>query len=156
MSRLYLLATDGSDVSGEAIEYAREFLNSEQTKILVLSVADESKLVPYLMEDEATMGGLNMNQFRKELEEQADDAIKKAVNTLETDGFEVDSRTEFGDPGTEICEIARDENVDGIIMGRRGRSTVGELLLGSVSHYVVHHVECPVTLVPSLEEGQET
>jgi nucleotide-binding universal stress UspA family protein len=52
-----------------------------------------------------------------------------------------------GNPGEEICEYARKTDVDSIIMGRRGRGEVRELLLGSVSQYVVHHTDLPVTLV---------
>jgi nucleotide-binding universal stress UspA family protein len=32
-------------------------------------------------------------------------------------------------------------------MGSRGRSTASELLLGSVSHNVLHNARCPVFIV---------
>ena len=53
-----------------------------------------------------------------------------------------------GEPSDVLCEIAR-ECGDGtfVVVGRRGWSTVHELLLGSVSNRLVHRGECPVLLV---------
>lgn len=53
----------------------------------------------------------------------------------------------IGDPGRTICAAARTWGADLIIMGRRGRSGVSELLLGSVSNYVMHHAPCSVLTV---------
>src|SRR6478609_2810468 len=44
-------------------------------------------------------------------------------------------------------KIADKEKVDMIILGSRGLSTAKEFLLGGVSHKVVHHAKCPVTVV---------
>ncbi|MCZ8054719.1 MAG: universal stress protein, partial [Microcystis sp. LE19-12.2C] len=46
-----------------------------------------------------------------------------------------------------ICKVAREENIDLIVIGRRGRSGLGELFLGSVSNYVLHHAPCSVLIV---------
>lgn len=52
-----------------------------------------------------------------------------------------------GDPGRKICEVAQTWQADLIIMGRRGRAGVSELLLGSVSNYVMHHAACAILTV---------
>ena len=68
--------------------------------------------------------------------------------------------TEFdqriGDPGPTICEAARMWDADLVIVGRRGRSGLAEVLLGSVSNYVVHHAQRSVLVVQMLESTQET
>ncbi|MCC0177773.1 universal stress protein [Waterburya agarophytonicola K14] len=67
--------------------------------------------------------------------------------------------TEFtqitGQPSSTICEFAQSCHADVITIGRRGRSGFQEMLLGSVSNYVVHHAPCSVLLVqtPILEES---
>jgi nucleotide-binding universal stress UspA family protein len=38
-----------------------------------------------------------------------------------------------------ICQIAKDWNADLIIMGRRERSALGELIMGSMSQFVTRH-----------------
>ena len=35
-----------------------------------------------------------------------------------------------------------------LVVGSRGHSAMGSLLLGSVSNHVVHHARCPVVIVP--------
>jgi nucleotide-binding universal stress UspA family protein len=56
--------------------------------------------------------------------------------------------TEFtqnsGSPGRAVCQMAKTWGADLIVMGHHGRSGLNELLLGSVSNYVMHHAPCSV------------
>lgn len=52
-----------------------------------------------------------------------------------------------GRPGLAICTLAQESQVDLIVIGSHGRSGLGEMLLGSVSNYVVHHAPCPVMVI---------
>jgi nucleotide-binding universal stress UspA family protein len=52
-----------------------------------------------------------------------------------------------GNAAAEILLIADEEKVDTIIIGSTGVNTVKEFLLGGVSHKVIHHAKCPVTIV---------
>lgn len=54
-----------------------------------------------------------------------------------------------GNPGLTICEVAQNWGADLIVIGRRGYlSKLEEVLLGSVSNYVLHHAPCAVLVVP--------
>ncbi|WP_235111848.1 universal stress protein [Acaryochloris sp. 'Moss Beach'] len=57
------------------------------------------------------------------------------------------SHKKFGNPRQEICDFAKEWNADLILMGSRGHSGVKELVLGSISNYVVHHALCSVMVV---------
>jgi universal stress protein A len=52
-----------------------------------------------------------------------------------------------GTPTEEILRLAREEQVDLIVMGTHGRTGVRHLLLGSVAEAVVRHAPCPVFTV---------
>ncbi|MCM3711838.1 universal stress protein [Sporosarcina luteola] len=52
-----------------------------------------------------------------------------------------------GDPSLEIIKYVNAESIDQLIIGSRGLSTFQEMILGSVSHKVMKHVNCPVTVV---------
>ncbi|NJR64956.1 MAG: universal stress protein [Leptolyngbyaceae cyanobacterium CRU_2_3] len=52
-----------------------------------------------------------------------------------------------GEPGVEICSLAKEWNADLIVMGRRGHQGILEAALGSISSYVVHHAPCSVLVV---------
>ena len=50
----------------------------------------------------------------------------------------------LGDPSNNICDLADELEVDLIVVGRKDRSGLEELLLGSVSSAVVHNAPCAV------------
>ncbi len=152
MNGQLLVATDGSDASEKAIEYTRDRFEPDRTSILLVSVADESTLIPYGVGGETAIGGVGFDEIRENLEAKANEVVEEGKQTFEGKGFSVEGRTYFGDPGSLICEVAREVDAEAIILGRKGHTTVGEVLLGSVSHYVVHHSDRPVILVPSSSE----
>lgn len=62
-------------------------------------------------------------------------------------GVETEVMQCTGEPSRNICTAAREGQVNLIVMGRRGLAGIGELLLGSVSNYVLHHAPCSVLIV---------
>lgn len=62
-------------------------------------------------------------------------------------GLKTNHALRFDDPGRGICQAIQELEVDLVVLGRRGLSRLNELLLGSVSSYVVHHASCDVLVV---------
>lgn len=52
-----------------------------------------------------------------------------------------------GDPAQEIVLVGKDLKADLVVMGRRGLGGLAEVLLGSVSHKVLHHWDGDVLIV---------
>jgi nucleotide-binding universal stress UspA family protein len=80
-----------------------------------------------------------VHKWLQELQQKAFDAGCKDVT------YEI----QVGDPGDCICEFAKDSHTDLIIIGRKDRSSLEELVLGSVSNHVVHNAPCSVLVVQS-------
>lgn len=59
----------------------------------------------------------------------------------------VEHRTAIGVAAEKICETARQEHADLIVMGSHGRSGLSRLLVGSVAESVMRHARCPVLVV---------
>jgi nucleotide-binding universal stress UspA family protein len=57
-----------------------------------------------------------------------------------------------GSPGASLVESSKGAEL--LVVGRRGRSVVTEVLLGSTSAYCLHHAHCPVVVV-STSGGQD-
>jgi nucleotide-binding universal stress UspA family protein len=72
------------------------------------------------------------------------DWLRTLVQAAADAGVPADIHQQLGEPGPLLCQIAREQNIDLILVGRRGRSGLSELFLGSVSNYVLHHSPCAV------------
>ena len=53
-----------------------------------------------------------------------------------------------GSPAPAIIALAEKEGADLVVTGRRGRGGFAELLLGSTSHQLSHHLDRPLVIVP--------
>jgi len=53
-----------------------------------------------------------------------------------------------GGAAVSIIEVAEKEAADLVVTGRRGHGGFAELLLGSTSHQLAHHVQRPLVIVP--------
>jgi nucleotide-binding universal stress UspA family protein len=58
---------------------------------------------------------------------------------------------EDGRPASVIVKVAEDNDADVVVVGRRGRGGVRELLLGSVSHELVLHCKRPVLVISAAD-----
>lgn len=87
-----------------------------------------------------------VNDSLAELQATADEANHRGILT--------EIKQLSGEPGRIICQVAKDWGAELIIVGRRGHSGLSELILGSVSNYVVHHAPCSVFIV-QLQEAEQ-
>jgi nucleotide-binding universal stress UspA family protein len=65
-------------------------------------------------------------------------------------------RLVMGDPAAEIPRVAKEENVDLIVMGTHGRTGLLRLLMGSVAELVVRRAPCAVLTVRQPETVEKT
>src|ERR1700694_134115 len=72
---------------------------------------------------------------------------EKWCKPLKVSGVRYRTVMEDGHAASVVGEVADRENADVIVVGRRGRSGVKELLLGSVRHALVLHSKRPVLVI---------
>ena len=54
---------------------------------------------------------------------------------------------EPGRPESVLCDYVTQQDVDLVVVGRRGRSVLADLLLGSTAHTLMDILPCDVMLV---------
>ncbi|MGG5259632.1 universal stress protein [Phycicoccus avicenniae] len=60
----------------------------------------------------------------------------------------VDVVVRHGKPATVLLEVAREADADLLVVGRRGRTGIGGLLMGSVSRSVAMRTSVPLAVIP--------
>ena len=77
----------------------------------------------------------------------SEDILRPAIEKAERAGVPFTTEVLIGDIPKSIVSCAEAFGCDGIVMGTRGMSAIGNLVMGSVATKVVHLTKLPVTLV---------
>ncbi len=83
--------------------------------------------------------------------------LRRTAESEVFSGLDVDAQLLFGNnPARELLRLAKEREVDAIVMGSHGRGGFGRMILGSVSQRVIHDATVPVIIVPPhLEQAEE-
>jgi nucleotide-binding universal stress UspA family protein len=133
-----LLTVDGSAQAERATDVAAAEAKLHGSEVLVLHVR-EKEFLP--------RGGVIDVESSPEAMELIDSTAKR----LKDQGVNVRGEilvSTIGGVAKVIVEAARSEGADLVVMGTRGLSEWGGLILGSVTHRVLHLSEVPVLAVP--------
>lgn len=142
-----LIGIDGSDLALGAARRALELLDGDRASVTLVRVV--RPVAPVVMGSTAPGTELAADPGLAEestgaLERDAANDVAAAAETL---GVNADTRVVRGDPGPQLCAIADDEHFDVVVVGSHGSGVLKRVLLGSVSHHVMHHAPCPVLVV---------
>lgn len=142
--RKILVSVDGSENSQRALVYAGYLAELCNAPVGVLHVVNLSADVATL--GEAGTGGYVPDSVLTGIREigqgVVDQALKQLPHTVSASGF-----LEIGLPTSTIVAFCVDNKYDLIVMGSRGLGAIKQLVLGSISSYVLHHAPCPVMVV---------
>ena len=74
--------------------------------------------------------------------------LDETLAQLDTEGLDVVSSEEIGDPATALSEVCTSVGADLLVVGRRGAGMVERIILGSVADRLAHDAPCPLLIVP--------
>lgn len=144
MFKAIVWSTDGSEHAQRALPYVKGLAREGGAAITIVHVVERIE------------GGGAVGLPRRANEPELQAQLEKLAADLSEEGFSV-SLIIRGDvgvrPAHEVVEVAREAGADLIVVGSRGLSTIGGLLLGSVAHRLLHIAPCPVLVVPA-DPGQ--
>ena len=83
-----------------------------------------------------------------------DEKIRAAYVSRLPPGLKMELEIRGGTEADNILECAQEKNIDLIILGRQGRSSVGKVFFGNVTEKVVRKSRCAVLVVPLSSEGK--
>ena len=150
-----LVALDFSPLTPAVFHKALELGQANQAQLLLFHCVTSDGLTtpPPVGGDLGLSPHLIDQAYRVELEQKLakTQRVEQWLEAYGEKAIRAGVPTEFdhqvSDPPTSICTTATEWQSDLIIMGRRGRTGLAEILLGSVSNYVLHHAPCSVLIV---------
>jgi nucleotide-binding universal stress UspA family protein len=136
-ARTILYATDFSQSSEAALEYASSLARDQSARLLIVHV-----------EEPAPAYGAGEYMVPPPSGEAKRELARLLAHIVPAQGeVPYTHRLLLGDPASEIIKVATNEDVELIVMGTHGRTGLVRLLMGSVAETVVRRAECPVLTI---------
>ena len=145
-----LVPTDFSEYADCALDYAIELAKTLQARLTFLHVIH---LTPMAMGE---IGASGLVSYLEEIETDAQQRMEILLNRIHQEGLEGDTSIVQGVPFQSIVDMARNEDIDMIVMGTHGRTGLTHALMGSVAERVVRLAPCPVLVTRGTTEVSTT
>lgn len=137
------IATDGSENVRNAVEWGIRIAKDNDAKVTALYVIPPTG-VSLAMRGEMWAKGLHTH-----LKEEGEKAIGYVADAGQKEGVVVDTFiVDDKSPVDGIVDFARENDVDLIVVGTKGRTGLDHIMLGSVAENVVRHAKRQVLVVP--------
>ena len=135
-----LVPVDGSEGACRAARFAASLAKETGATLTLLHVYDAPTAAALGL---TLLPPADVQRMVARLAEGSFDRARKEIVEF---GVPVETVAVVGQPGKEIVSQAEQLHPELIVMGTRGLSSLQEVLLGSVSEYVLRHAPCPVAL----------
>jgi nucleotide-binding universal stress UspA family protein len=138
-----LFCTDFSESADAAFDFALDAaIRRPDSTLYLLHVIHEPD-AQYWKSQLAEVENINA-----EAKKAIDAKVAAAYLSRVPKGLEVKVEFRIGPDAATILEFAKAAQIDVIILGRHGHSSVGKALFGSVAEKIVRKAECAVLVVP--------
>ena len=139
MYKKILVPTDGSDFAKKAQMHALFLAGACDAEIIAVSVTENNFVNGLPLDDE-------IYQLNEILKERSEENLME-FDKLNEDDLKITHVIREGSPAKVILEVAKEEDVDLIVMGSSGKSGFDRFIMGSVADKVVNSAKCAVLVV---------
>jgi nucleotide-binding universal stress UspA family protein len=144
MSSVLMVGVDCSECGGRAVEYAAEHARKANARLYVAHIIEWSQFTFSTVEENAE----RHKRREEEIQRAHSDVIDPVVNRFKSEGLDVQGLVRHGHVADTLHELAMENGVTNIIIGRQGTSLLKAHVFGSVGSRLVQVAECAVTVVP--------
>jgi len=137
-----LVPIDGSSYSIKAGEYGIDLARSYGAAVISLYVIDEATLSSL-----GRLSGQDAQTIRRKLQKEGEACLHNLHQYAEKEGVDLKEIVKEGLPHRVIVELAQEEGVDLIVIGKAGQRGPRRILIGSVTERVLEAAKCPVLVV---------
>ena len=140
MFKRILWATDGSEAADVALPVVKELANTEGATVVVFH-SDLRMVGPHTYGDTVHF---DEAELKEKIRRQASALGKEGVDV----SIDISTGNTIAGAAHDIADAAERNRADLIVVGTRGHTPLGGLLLGSVTQRLLHIAGSPVLVVP--------
>lgn len=141
-----LVPIDFSGYSKNALKYAVPFAKQFNAEILLLYVVE-----PTIYPADFSFGQIGLPGIEEEMRKRGTEELVKLANDEISDIVKSRTRVETGKAFTEINRVAKEEEIDLIIIATHGHTGIEHAIFGSTAEKVVRKAPCPVLSIRTPE-----
>jgi nucleotide-binding universal stress UspA family protein len=136
------IAVDGSDNSLRAVHHALKLAQQlkEIPSLALINVHLSALISPVAK-------GIDREQIEKYMDQIAEEELQAAKKAVAAENMKAKIIKGRGEVAPTILEIIKEENADMLIVGGKGRSSLTDLLLGSITSKLISVSPIPVLVV---------
>jgi nucleotide-binding universal stress UspA family protein len=141
--RKIVVGLDGSQHAADAVQWAVRMAKAMGSEVIAVFVVTP----PVYFDTGYGMPNFPVQydkEWRQEMKKELDESWCKPLAEA---GVTYRTVMDDGRAASVLINVAEAEDADLVLVGRRGRGGVAELLLGSVSHELVLHCKRPVLVI---------
>jgi len=145
-----LVPLDGSELSEQALDYARKVVSSTG-QIVLLTVVDVPDFPIYTVYPmPIATPEPDYSSVLTDMLNNSKEYVEHIAENLRLSGHSVKTIVKSGEPAIAILEESQELDVEAIVMSTHGRSGLSKWLFGSVTQKVLSAMPCPVIVVPGV------
>ena len=151
--RTVLCGTDGSESSFRAVDRAAGVARDAGATLL-LACAYHPMSAREVQDAQGALGG---EAYKVAGSNPAEDVLRDACDRATAIGAtDIDTVAVEGDAVDELVKLAKDRDVDLVVVGNRGLNSLAGRLLGSVPANISHRATCDVLIVHTTGRGSRS
>jgi len=138
-----LCPTDFSEPACRAIKAAGELAERDSAELILLHVVGA---IPAL-DSPTGMVGFDVAAYQKELTDSAERSLQERLDQHIPETVNASTLVVHGEAAHEINRVAKEEDVDLIVLSTHGETGWRHRIFGSVPEKVIRHATCPVLAI---------
>jgi nucleotide-binding universal stress UspA family protein len=144
MYRKIVVATDGSEIAGKAVDQAIALAKELGAKLTAVTVTEPYEAIAFA----ETIGLIDPSEYKKQCDEHANNVLsevvaKAKISSIVPETIHQDEHWHYAG----VIAAAENSGADLIIVGSHGRRGVEALLLGSQAVKLLTHTKIPTLVV---------
>ncbi|MBW2632584.1 MAG: universal stress protein [Deltaproteobacteria bacterium] len=139
-----LVAVDLSEYSAKTMKFAADVADGLNGELIVVNVINQRD-VRAMQKIAQGIEHVSLGNFLEHREKERYRQVQELIDEASCSQRPIKKVLRTGIPFVELLDTVKNENVDLVVMGTKGRNNVANILLGSTAEKMFRH--CPVPLL---------